>query len=239
MDGRWTTKEACPLTCSGASCTAVCMANVPCTQGIAPCHRGATFCATPTSTPICNDSGLDDSKGGCTGGKICNTGQCVTNPCEAPSAGNLVANAGFDSSVWPRLSNNPSGLGSWNSSDAKACPTSGSLQVGANDAPSICIGFGPAATLYAGYMVNRSTSDGQLGCFVEAWYTDTACQDAWDYGNETGLTAPNLVDWQQVSTTIIPPPTTKSLVLQCLHTYATTAPFLVDRFYLRTSPGGF
>jgi hypothetical protein len=163
----------------------------------------------------------------------------VPDPCQAQSAGNLVANPGFDSGIWPRFGNYTEGLGTWSSSDARGCNTSGSLQIGKDDAPAICISFGSATLLYAGYMINRSTDEGQLGCFVDAWFTDTACRDQWDYGNETGLIAPNLVGWQQVSTTMSPPPTTKSLVVQCHHSYMTTASFLLDRFYFRTSPGGF
>jgi hypothetical protein len=83
--GQWTTKENCPLTCSGAACTAVCMQGVSCTEGIKPCHKGATFCATPTSAPACNDSGVDDSKGGCGGGQVCKNGDCVA-PCKSSVA---------------------------------------------------------------------------------------------------------------------------------------------------------
>jgi len=82
MNGQWTTKENCPLTCSGAACTAVCMANVPCTQGIGPCRKGATTCATPSSAPACADNGADDSRGGCSGGNVCKSGACVS-PCQA------------------------------------------------------------------------------------------------------------------------------------------------------------
>jgi hypothetical protein len=238
-NGQWTTKETCPLTCAAAACTAVCMANAPCTQGIGPCRKGATSCASAGSEPVCKDSGADDSKGGCTGGKICSGGQCVANPCAAPSAGNLVPNAGFDSSIWPKFENSSYGIGNWTTSDAGGCPTSGSLQVGSGDDARICVTYGSAATIYAGYMVNRSTPEGDIGCYVDTWYLSPNCQDAWDYGNVDDLTAPNATGWRQVSAAISTPPMTKSLVLACHLVSLTAAPALLDRVYVRTSPGGF
>jgi hypothetical protein len=225
--------------CKNGDCVAPCQGGVACTQGIPACHKGATFCATPTSAPVCNDSGVDDSKGGCSGGQVCSGGQCVANPCVAPSAGNLVPNPGFDSTIWPKIGSS-FGPGTWNTSDAAGCPTSGSLQVSSSDDARICVTFGAVATIYAGYMVNRSTAQGEFGCYVDTWYLSANCQDAWDYGNVDLLIAPNLTGWRPVSAAIpIPASGIKSLMLACHAGMATVAPVLLDRFYLRTSPGEF
>jgi hypothetical protein len=76
--GVWTTKEQCPFVCSKSACAATCMAGVPCSQGIGPCRKGTTTCASPTSQPACEDAGPDDSSGGCTSGRACKSGVCVT-----------------------------------------------------------------------------------------------------------------------------------------------------------------
>ena len=66
--------------CQGGACRPPCATSVPCTEGIKPCRKGATTCATPTSPAACADVGADDSKGGCTGGQVCSNGSCVA-PC--------------------------------------------------------------------------------------------------------------------------------------------------------------
>jgi hypothetical protein len=66
--------------CLGGACVAACATSVPCTDGIKPCRKGATTCATPTSPAACADVGADDSKGGCPGGNVCSNGLCVP-PC--------------------------------------------------------------------------------------------------------------------------------------------------------------
>jgi hypothetical protein len=197
-----------------------------------------TSCASPTSQPTCKDVGADDPKGGCAGGQVCGGGKCVANPCAGQSAGNLVPNAGFDNSIWPLFGNTGNPIGNWNSSDAHECANSGSLQVGTNSDPRVCVTYGSVSTLYAGYMINRSTADGQVGCFVDTWYYGNDCQNTFDLGDVDVLIAPNRTGWQQVSGTITVPAMTKSLLLAC-HLVSATAPALFDRVYVRTTPGGF
>jgi hypothetical protein len=66
--------------CHGGACVPPCATSVPCTEGIKPCRRGATTCASPTAPSICTDVGADDSRGGCAAGTVCGNGTCVT-PC--------------------------------------------------------------------------------------------------------------------------------------------------------------
>lgn len=68
--------------CNGGKCAAACAGSVPCTDGIKPCRKGATTCATPTSPSACADVGADDTKGGCAGGDVCSNGSCVA-PCQS------------------------------------------------------------------------------------------------------------------------------------------------------------
>jgi hypothetical protein len=65
---------------SDPSAAPTCTSGVPCSEGISPCRRGATTCATPTSPSVCADVGIDDSKGQCPGGTMCSNGSCVTPP---------------------------------------------------------------------------------------------------------------------------------------------------------------
>jgi hypothetical protein len=76
--------------CLGGACVAACATSVPCTDGIKPCRKGATTCATPTSPAGCADVGADDSKGGCAGGNVCSNGICV-----APCAPNVPCTQGL------------------------------------------------------------------------------------------------------------------------------------------------
>jgi hypothetical protein len=77
--------------CKNGACVLPCASGVACTQGIAPCHRGATFCASPGSDAECHEAGVDDSRGGCTGGQVCKNGDCV-GACKA----NVACTAGLD-----------------------------------------------------------------------------------------------------------------------------------------------
>jgi hypothetical protein len=69
-------------TCSGGGCVAQCKAGDACTQGLGPCRRGTTTCASSTSQPSCVDAGADDSRGGCSNGLVCKGGACAA-PCQA------------------------------------------------------------------------------------------------------------------------------------------------------------
>jgi hypothetical protein len=290
-NGQWTTKETCPLTCAGAACTAVCTANVPCTQGIGPCRRGATtcampssqpscadvgvddarggcsagnvcksgacvppcqggvacsqgigacrkgatFCASPTSAPVCNDSGADDSKGGCGGGQICKNGACILDPCAPKSSENLVPNAGFDSVIWPKWAGVYDNR-EWSPSDALGCPTSGSLRVGDDmSAGHVCVPVQPSTTYYLGYMVNRTGSDGMVGCGIPEWFDDAACTSSLDFG-QTG-NSPPMMGWQQVTAMTTSIAGAHSGVLVCF--IVSTQPAYFDRVFVRATPGGF
>jgi hypothetical protein len=149
----------------------------------------------------------------------------------------LVPNAGFDNSIWPAFGKGGDPIGNWSAEDANGCANSGSLQVSGGVVANVCVSYGSASTLYAGFMVNRSTLGGDLGCFVDEWYSDNNCQNGFEIGND-GLNAPNLTGWQQVTGTIAVPAMTRSMVLTCKLVSA-TAPALFDRVYVRTSPGGF
>lgn len=59
--------------CKNGSCVAPCAAGMPCLDGIGPCRRGMTACASPTSQPECKDVGADDSRVG-------SAGSCTSNP---------------------------------------------------------------------------------------------------------------------------------------------------------------
>src|SRR5687767_6948373 len=72
--------------CSNGSCVVPCKAGVACTQGLGPCRRGVTTCASPTAQPGCADSAADDSRGGCSGGDVCSGGRCVA-PCTPGTCG--------------------------------------------------------------------------------------------------------------------------------------------------------
>jgi hypothetical protein len=65
--------------CSNGACATECRANVPCTDGIGPCRRGATSCSSATSQPQCRDVGADDSRNTCGRGQECRGGTCVAS----------------------------------------------------------------------------------------------------------------------------------------------------------------
>jgi hypothetical protein len=112
------------------------------------------------------------------------------------------------------------------------------LQVPAGKVAHQCVNIGTATTVYLGYYVNRSSTFGDLGCGVDTWYTDTACTQAWNYGDEF-LTPPKVTGWQQVSTSFgVPDSTIRSFVVTC-HLLDATSTTLFDRIYVRTTPGGF
>jgi len=221
--------------CKGGDCVAPCQGGVACTQGIGPCRKGATFCATPTSTPACNDSGVDDSKGGCGGGQICKNGACAQDPCAPKSAANLVPNGGFDTTIWPKFGSEENNR-EWSPSDALGCSTSGSLRIGdAFSSSRICIPVQPSTTYHLGYMVNRTSSAGTAACGINEWYDDTACANSLDFG-QTG-NSPAQTGWQQVSGTVTSIAGARSGILVCFIVSTQSAYF--DRVFLRATPGGF
>jgi hypothetical protein len=65
--------------CSNGNCVQACPTGQACTQGISPCHVGKYACSSTTATPQCNESGVDDSKAGCSSGNHCQNGSCVPN----------------------------------------------------------------------------------------------------------------------------------------------------------------
>ena len=71
-----------PNVCIGGACAAPCASSVPCTDGIKPCRKGATTCASPGAPAACVDVGVDDARGGCAAGTVCGNGMCVP-PCKA------------------------------------------------------------------------------------------------------------------------------------------------------------
>ncbi|HEX3698441.1 MAG TPA: hypothetical protein VH374_23915 [Polyangia bacterium] len=64
--------------CSGGACVTACVAGAACRPSA--CHSGKTVCSSPTATPTCSGSTVDDTQGGCSGGNICVNGGCVA-PC--------------------------------------------------------------------------------------------------------------------------------------------------------------
>ncbi|HEY2900957.1 MAG TPA: hypothetical protein VGL59_10305 [Polyangia bacterium] len=64
--------------CSGGACVTACVAGAACRPSA--CHSGKTVCSSPTATPTCSGSTVDDTQGGCSGTNICVNGGCVA-PC--------------------------------------------------------------------------------------------------------------------------------------------------------------
>ncbi len=71
--GEDNSRQTCPAgqTCSNGRCATACRPDQPCAQGLGPCRRGKTFCASPTSAPECRDAGSS-----CGNNQVCDGGSC-------------------------------------------------------------------------------------------------------------------------------------------------------------------
>jgi hypothetical protein len=242
VDGFWqgTTPCGASMICVGGSCSAACEANVDCRDGIGPCRKGLTTCATPTSKPICVDAGADDPRGGCTKGNICKGGGCVVDPCAPGSTENLVPNGGFDSAIWGPPDGTPGTEGEWNSLDARGCASSGSLYVrtplATPSSPRVCVRVQPSTAYHFGFMVNKTSATAVARCYLVEWFSDGNCQDNWDFGSD--IASPAKSGWQEVETMVTIPAGVHSGTLECSVDF-NSAPAFFDRVFLRLSSGGF
>jgi hypothetical protein len=171
-------KAGCPggNHCRNGACVSDCVSGQACTQGIGPCRRGTTFCASPTSQAECRDGGADDSRQTCGGGQTCSGGKCIT-PCQGGGSctdgiaacrkGTWVCNSAGQRTCMD------AGIDSAANDSQQRCPN-GNVCKSGTCAPRCTSGAGPSAGCPNGQYCDTSASPRRC---VSQKKAGTACKD--------------------------------------------------------------
>jgi hypothetical protein len=152
--------------------------------------------------------------------------------CRSPSAGNLIQNSGFSTSLssW-------TGSATWQGLDADGCPNSGSALVQGNvsGAPSQCVQVAAYQSYYFGLSVYSSTTFDQSECELD-FFHDTACSTDWAIGEGAVRIGPqgtnSTTGWHSYSGTTTAPMDAVSASIGC---WPGSHLIYVDQVYLNTT----
>jgi hypothetical protein len=160
--------------------------------------------------------------------------------CASKSPNNILANAGFDTTIWSKFGGARDGepLPRWDGIDSKNCANSGSLRVSHRTAISDTFPVTAGATYYWGFDVKRPATDTGVGT-TECHFTycgDAACNNLLDYGQ---FLWPKQIaeEWQHVSGVEVPPSPAVAAYVICYTHGVEAANF--DRFFVNPTAPGF
>jgi hypothetical protein len=145
--------------------------------------------------------------------------------CATASATNLLKNPGLDRNV------DGFAPGTWDSSDAAGCPSSGSLHLEYRSRSEV-FGAKAGTRYFVGFSVNTESGK-SAGCDLE-WCNSSTCGAGLVIGQEN-LSGPAATGWQTVSAELVAPADTVAGRLTC----GAVGKALFDRFYLSDSVAKF
>ncbi len=217
----------------GGSCVDILSTASHCGGACQVCSGNTSYCHSSSCVQCL--TGADC--GGYAAGATC--GPNYSCQCRALTAGNLIQNGGFDTSLgltgWTYGSD---GLTTLSSDDADGCPTSGSVELTVQypnvGGLSQCITVTANTTYNFGYSYVQQVA-GALGCNL-FWYAGTNCPDYWFSLDSLSSGVNTGTGWYSASTSVTSPAGAASMSVSCSPSSPNNAgPGWLDQIYLNAT----